>query len=68
MQCPDGTVLGLDELRQSLIFGKGLHGLLTEAASDVQFSCSQGASDDRVTLTCLGSKRKLTYSHQMVFS
>ena len=57
MQCPDGTTLGLDEL-QFLIFGRGLHGLLTEAASDVHFSCSPGTSADGITLTCLGTRRE----------
>ena len=57
MQCPDGTVLGVDELH-SLIFGKGLHGLLTEAASDAHFSCSPGVAADGVTLTCLGTRRE----------
>ena len=57
MQCPDGTVLGVDEL-PSLIFGKGLHGLQSEAASDVHFSCSAGIAADGVTLTCLGTRRE----------
>ena len=58
MQCPDGTSLGIYELQQSLLFGRGLHGLLSEAASDIQFSCSHGSSPANVTLTCLGERRK----------
>ena len=67
MQCPDGTVLGVDEL-QSRIFGRGLHGLLSEAASDVHFSCSPGLAADGVTLTCLGTRREWLTASNVTFS
>ena len=58
MQAPDGTIIGVEELRQSVIFGRGLHGLASLAASGVHFSCSQGTSAGSVMLTCLGLKRE----------
>ncbi len=67
MQCPDGTLLGVDEL-PSLIFGRGLHGLLTEAASDVHFSCSPGTAADAVMVTCFGTRRELLTASIMTVS
>ncbi len=58
MQAPDGTTIDIEELRRSVVFGRGLHGLESQAASEVQFSCSEGTSGGNVLLTCLGVRRE----------
>ncbi len=56
--CPDRTWIPWNELRNSDVFGKGKHGLSDTAVSEIQFTLSAGAKENKMQLHSLGVNRE----------